>query len=232
MKDCVLAAKPVIKKACYLFRIYETKAFTEFNAALRKEAFKNPVGTKDDQRKKEIRFVTHREMFKTMNDRTNDPTNDTHYPLEMYILNIIDVFAFTPKMKSDSELDDHDCDYGTEYETEDEYDTEDDDEEPSPKRVCVEIQPTVSNLYGFYTGADINIASTSTQPSVSNPYGFYTGHSNIEQQNSPTEQPVGSYDANNNIISHAESNYIAGYIYKEFKYSIYIQYVTLIHYLQ
>ena len=145
-----------------------------------------------------------------MNDRANDPTNEAHYPLDMYILNIIDVFAFTPKTKSDSELDDHDSDYGTEYETEDEYDTEDDDEvEPSPKRVCVEIQP-----------------------SVSNPYGFYTGHSNIEQQNSPTEQPVGSYDANNNIISHAESNYSAGYIHKEFKYSIYIQYVTLIHFLQ
>ena len=168
-----------------------------------------------------------------MNDRANDPTNEAHYPLDMYILNIIDVFAFTPKMKSDSELDDHDSDYGTEYETEDEYDTKDDDEvEPSPKRVCVEIQPTVSNPYGFYTGADIKIASPSTQPSVSNPYGFYTGHSNIEQQNSPTEQPVGSYGANNNIISHAESNYNAGYIYKEFKYSIYIQYVTLIHYLQ
>jgi hypothetical protein len=50
-KDFVQAAKPDIKKACYNFRVYETKAVTEFNTDLRKEAFKNPVGIKEDRKK-------------------------------------------------------------------------------------------------------------------------------------------------------------------------------------
>ena len=54
------AAKPDIKKACYHFRVYETKAVTEFNTDLRKEAFKNPVGTKDD-RKEHLRWQKEKE---------------------------------------------------------------------------------------------------------------------------------------------------------------------------
>ena len=53
-KDFVQAAKPDIKKACYHFRVYETKAVTEFNTDLRKEAFKDPVGNKD-YRKEHLR---------------------------------------------------------------------------------------------------------------------------------------------------------------------------------
>jgi hypothetical protein len=75
------------------------------------------------------------------------------------------------------------------------------------------IHHTVSNSYGFYTRAD-NIASTKTHPTVSSHYGFFTGADiNIQQQNFPLKEPVESYDANNNIISNAQPNCSAGYIY-------------------